>query len=88
MAAAFTLQSGRRQKAQLPQGVRRGWTGLKPRQHTQRCPSFCFAWARPSAFAHPARLYYRDVRGSAAEVFHFDDAGKVTHAIATYIQAP
>jgi SnoaL-like domain len=47
-------------------------------------PDLHFEWVTTLVGANSITLYYRGARGMAAEVFHFNDAGKVFKAFAHY----
>ena len=47
-------------------------------------PDFRFEWVTTLVGVNSTTIYYRGARGMSAEVFHFNDSGKVSKAFAHY----
>ena len=75
------------QIANEPSGVLKGKNavGAYWAKALERIPDLRFELVTTLVGVESITLYYRGARGRSAEVFHFDDAGKVSKAIAHYV---
>ena len=75
------------QIANEPSGVLKGKdaVGAYWAKALERIPDLRFELVTTLVGVESITIYYRGARGLSAEVFHFDDAGKVSKAFAHYV---